>query len=111
MTTKPRVAVLKLGGRLSCGGLSAVGGEAVSLIKMLQYGFEVTAITKVLAKDKKNPCFFDTLQIEDVYDDINNMGFDILVVINGNVNFFDLDLHSAHFDAAADKLAVIGFAD
>lgn len=83
-----KIAVIKLGSRIAVGnsGTSGGTGEALSVIKCLTTaGAEVTAYTKVLAKDL-TPTSFKVKDILENYDDIANN--DVLVVLNGNVNYF-----------------------
>ena len=85
-----KIAVIKLGSRIAVGsrGTSGGTGEVLSVIKILTNGGnEVTAFTKILSKDEK-PEGFTIRNIEDYYTEINNMGFDALLVLNGNVNYF-----------------------
>lgn len=85
-----KIAVVKLGARVSYNANDTSGGngEARSIINMLaKGGAEVHVYTKILKKDN----LVDYLvwhNIEDDYTDVNTLGFDALVVINGNVNFF-----------------------
>ena len=80
-----KVAVIKLGSRITFGGSSGGSGEALAIIEMLyKGGFEVEAYTKVLKKDY--PIHnIDTHNILDTYKDVSA---DALIVINGNVNYF-----------------------
>lgn len=85
-----KVAVIKLGSRVSVSSVGTSGGtgETLSIIKMLvNGGADVTVYTKVLDSDAK-PNDFKILDIRDNYKDINSQGFDSLVVLNGNVNYF-----------------------
>ena len=85
-----KVAVIKLGSRISISssGTSGGTGEVVSIIKMLvNGGAEVDAYTKVLDKDI-TPELFSIYDIEDNYMLINDRGYDALIVLNGNVNYF-----------------------
>ena len=85
-----KIAVIKLGSRIAVGsrGTSGGTGEVLSVIKILTNGGnEVTAFTKILSKDEK-PEGFNIRNIEDHYTEINDMGFDALLVLNGNVNYF-----------------------
>jgi len=85
-----RLALVKLGARVAINSTSTSGGtgEALSLIKILVRGNnEVSVFTHILDKDE-SPEDFDIYEIEDKFEDIPNMGFDALVVVNGNVNFF-----------------------
>lgn len=81
-----RVSVLKIGSRISIGGTSGGSGEANSIIKMLRDGnLDVMAFTKISKKDTfiDGVTYFD---IESNYEKAHEA--DILVVINGNINFF-----------------------
>lgn len=86
-----KLAVIKLGARLVFGdkvGTSGGSGEAASLVNMLvEGGTEVHCYTKVLPKDSK-PNNITMFNIEDEYAEINNRGYDGLIVVNGSVNFF-----------------------
>lgn len=85
-----KFAVIKLGSRIaiSSAGTSGGTGETLSIIKMLTTaGAEVTAYTKILAKDVV-PSDFTIKDIESECDNINNEGYDALFVLNGNVNYF-----------------------
>jgi hypothetical protein len=86
-----KVAVIKLGARIMFGegmGTSGGSGEASSLINMLvKGGAEVHCYTKILSKDEK-PNHVVMHQIEEEFDAIPQVGYDALMVINGNVNFF-----------------------
>ena len=85
-----KIAVLKLGSRIAISGSGTSGGtgETLSIIKMLTTGgADVTAYTKVLSKDEA-PKDFSIKNIEDEYLNINDCGYDALVVLNGNVNYF-----------------------
>lgn len=84
-----KIAVIKLGARLVFGdkvGSSGGSGEAQSLVNMLsEAGAEVHCFTKIL-KDDYIPNDINIHQIEEEYSTVNT--YDILIVINGTVNFF-----------------------
>lgn len=85
-----KIAVIKLGSRIAISGSGTSGGagETLSIIKMLTTaGAEVTAYSKVLAKDDA-PTDFTIKDLETNYEEINSCGYDALVVLNGNVNYF-----------------------
>ena len=85
-----KIAVIKLGSRVSIESTATSGGtgETLSIIKMLvDGGASVDVYTKVLDRDKK-PELFNILDIESNYSSINTKGYDCLVVLNGNVNYF-----------------------
>lgn len=85
-----KVAVIKLGSRISISstGTSGGTGETLSIIKILtSAGIEVDAYTKVLEKDEKSD-EFNIFNIEDYYNTINDFKYDALLVLNGNVNYF-----------------------
>lgn len=85
-----KVAVIKLGSRISISstGTSGGTGETLSIIKILTTsGIEVDAYTKVLEKDDI-PKDFKVYNIEDEYKNINNREYDALIILNGNVNYF-----------------------
>jgi hypothetical protein len=79
-----KILVLKIGARIVKGGSSGGSIEAISIIEMLKKNHDVTCYTKILDKDEKIDNI-NFLQIEDNYE---NLEFDALVVVNGNVNFF-----------------------
>jgi|SRR5579859_135163 len=83
-----KVGVIKLGARIAfnANDTSGANGEARSIINMLDLGgADVHIFTKILAKDTLNKMFvWHDLGKED-YD---TKGLDVLLVINGNVNFF-----------------------
>jgi len=81
-----KIAVIKLGARIMWETDAAVGpGEAISICKALkQGGAEVHVFTKILSKDTKH----ESLEWHNILDDRDTSGIDILLVINGNVNFF-----------------------
>lgn len=87
-----KVAVIKLGSRISFNANDTSGGngEARSIIKMLhQGGAEVHIFTKILKKDNLVEDYrWHDLQdeIDDSISETNKQ--DVLLVINGNVNFF-----------------------
>lgn len=87
-----KVAVLKLGARLVFGdkiGTSGGTGEAVSLVDMLSKGgCVVSCYTKLLKTDPTPPHPVAVYDIESNYNEINEMGYDALIVVNGTVNFF-----------------------
>lgn len=83
-----KIGVLKLGARIQWElDNSVTSGEAISICKALHRGgAEVHVFTKILKKDTLHP----SLHWHDIEDaaqmDIDQL--DLLVVINGNVNFF-----------------------
>lgn len=82
-----KVAVVKIGARISFGSKDTSGGngEARSIVKMLQLGgAETHVFTKILKKDTLLP----ELHWHNIEEDSNTDGFDALVCINGNANFF-----------------------
>lgn len=88
-----KIAVIKLGSRISFNANDTSGGngEARSIIKMLHGGgAEVNIFTKILKKDNLLPEYkwHDLKNKEESVTSINESGFDALVVLNGNVNFF-----------------------
>ena len=85
-----KVAVIKLGSRISVSSNDSSGGtgETLSVIKILTTaGIEVDAYTKVLSKDL-SPNWFKIYNILDEIDNINSRNYDALIVLNGNVNYF-----------------------
>jgi len=85
-----KVAVIKLGSRIAWGGRDTSGGntETQYIIKLLDKGgLDIDIYTKTLPKDD-NPDKYNFYQIISEYDAINDRGYDALVVLNGNVNFF-----------------------
>jgi hypothetical protein len=83
-----KVAVIKLGSRISfnANDTSGANGEARSICKMLKGGgAEVHIYTKILKKDK----LVEDYQWHDLSEHIlDHPTEDILVILNGNVNFF-----------------------
>jgi hypothetical protein len=85
-----KIAVIKLGARISYKSVGTSGGtgEAISIIDILRKSSsDVHIYTKILDKDE-NPSDLTFHQIEDTYTEINDKGYDALLVINGTVNFF-----------------------
>jgi hypothetical protein len=85
-----KVGVIKLGSRISYGGKDTSGGngEVRSVLRILRTaGINVHVFTKILEKDT---CVANTVwhQIDEDYEQINSLGLDALIVLNGNVNFF-----------------------
>lgn len=83
-----KALLIKLGSRMyfdtKSTKMTGITGEALSIMKILKKSYDhVTAYTKVLDKDIKNPDF-DFQQINTDHLD----EYDHLFVINGNVNFF-----------------------
>ena len=88
--TKSKIAVIKLGSRISVSSVGTSGGtgEALSIIKLLiDAGYHVDAYTKIIKGDIL-PSDFSIYDIEDEYQNINFKGYKALVIINGNVNYF-----------------------
>ena len=88
-----KVAVLKLGARLTFGnkiGTSGGSGEAISLVNMLvKSGVQVHCYTKVLASDSiPTEPNLHVFNIETMYANIENHQYDAVIVVNGSVNFF-----------------------
>lgn len=82
-----KVAVIKSGARITTGGTSGGSGEALNLCKMMaRGGIETHIYTKILSKDELSE-EFKWHQIMDEAEDINSLGLDALMVINGSVNF------------------------
>ena len=81
-----KIGVIKLGARITWDTDGAVApGEAISICKALKRGgAEVHVFTKLLKKDTLDP----SLTWHDITEDHNTTGLDLLVIINGNVNFF-----------------------
>lgn len=85
-----KVAVIKLGSRISVSstGTSGGTGETLSIIRILTTaGIEVDAYTKILDKDRL-PDNFNIYNIEDEYTNLNSREYDALLILNGNVNYF-----------------------
>ena len=85
-----KVAIAKIGARITVAntGTAASTGETLALIDMLiNSGVEVDAYTKVRKKDIM-PNDFRIYNIDDEYTNINDRGYDALLVLNGNGNFF-----------------------
>ena len=81
-----KVGVIKLGARITWETDAAVGpGEAISICKALtQGGAEVHVFTKILSKDTLHP----SIVWHDILFDRATGDVDVLLVINGSVNFF-----------------------
>jgi hypothetical protein len=83
-----KIGVIKLGARIMWETDAAVGpGEAISICKALQQGgANVHVITKILTKDTLHPSltWHNILAVTQTELD----ALDVLVVVNGNVNFF-----------------------
>jgi len=79
-----KIAVIKLGTRIVNKGTSGGSGEALSIMKILSYNYEVHYFTKILKKDKD----ISYATGHQILETENLDEFDKLVVINGNVNFF-----------------------
>lgn len=81
-----KIAVIKLGSRITWDTDGAVApGEAISICKALaRGGAEVHVFTKILKKDTLHP----SLHWHNIGEDHDASGMDLVVVINGNVNFF-----------------------
>lgn len=85
-----KIALIKLGSRISCSsqGTSGGTGEALAIIKLLYIaGANVDVYTKILDGDEK-PDYFSIYNIEDEYKNINNRNYDCLLIMNGSVNYF-----------------------
>lgn len=83
-----KVAVLKIGARVSFGSSSSAGsvGEAQAICNMLNNGgADVHVYTKILDRDDPAPQGITLHQIEEEFESIDA---DALIVINGNCNFF-----------------------
>jgi len=86
-----KVAVIKLGSRISVSskGTSGGTGEALSIIKMLTTaGVDVDVYTEVLKRDTLDNLSFGIYNILDEYKNINQRNYDALIVLNGNINYF-----------------------
>lgn len=86
-----RLAVLKIGGRLAANNRSSTGGtnEAIEICKRLvKYDINVTFFTKVLESDDKIPGI-DIIDLnKESFKTINKKNYDLLLMFNGNANFF-----------------------
>ena len=85
-----RIAIIKLGSRISISSHDSSGGtgETLSIIRILiKAGAKVSAFTKVLKRDEK-PINFEILDLIENIDTINKNNYDALLVLNGNVNYF-----------------------
>ena len=98
-----RLAVLKIGGRLAANNRSSTGGtnEAIEICKRLvKYGVNVTFFTKVLESDDKIS-EIDTIDLnKESFKIINKKNYDLLLVFNGNANFFG---------GAEDELSILNY--
>lgn len=85
-----RVAVIKLGSRISINSVGTSGGtgEALAIINILtNAGVAVDVYTKVSAGDIM-PNDFNIYNIETTYKNVDVNYYDALIVLNGNVNYF-----------------------
>ena len=86
-----RLAVLKIGGRLAANNRSSTGGvnETIEICKRLvKYDINVTFFTKVLESDGKIPGI-DIIDLnKESFKTINKKNYDLLLMFNGNANFF-----------------------
>lgn len=85
-----RVAAIKLGGRIAINTKSTTGGvnEIATILQLMaNNGFKVTAYTKILGNDAK----IEGIEIKDILTtDVEKVSIDndVLLVFNGNANFF-----------------------
>jgi hypothetical protein len=81
-----QIAVIKLGARITWETDAAVGpGEAISICKALTTGgAEVHVFTKILGKDTLHP----SIEWHDILEDLDTSNMDVLVIVNGSVNYF-----------------------
>lgn len=82
-----KIAVIKIGSRISfnANDTSGANGEARSICKMLkQGGAEVYIYTKILKKDN----LIEDYHWQNLSDPFQMTFMDVLVVLNGNLNFF-----------------------
>ena len=85
-----KIAVIKIGARIAWGARDTAAGnaEARFIIEMLRLGgADVHVYTKTLDKDE-NPNYITFHELTTEYSTINDMGFDSLVVLNGNAQFW-----------------------
>jgi hypothetical protein len=85
-----KIAILKIGSRIAYGSRDTSGGngETRSIINLLvQGGCEVHAYTKILKTDTLVD-FVHWHQMADEYKKLHDVGYDALIVLNGNVNYF-----------------------
>jgi hypothetical protein len=85
-----KLAILKIGSRISQAGTAPSAGESYAISSLLAgTGAEVHVYTKVLTRSPEDPHPEPNLYIKDIenYED-SYTGYDALIVINGNVNFF-----------------------
>jgi hypothetical protein len=83
-----KIALIKLGARLSYNSRGTSGGigESLAIIELLKIaGVEVHVYTK-----KPDECLHDRVYFHDIkeYEKINDLNYDSLLIMNGNVNFF-----------------------
>ena len=98
-----KLAVLKIGGRLAANNRSTTGGtnEVIEICKrFVKYGVNITCFTKVLESDDKIPSINIIDLSKDSLKNINKRNYDLLLVFNGNANFFG---------GAEDELSILNY--
>lgn len=91
------IALIKLGSRITINSKSVAMGETESVIKILNNcGYKVNCFTSILKSDIKSDYIFDLES--NIINIINN--HKILVILNGNVNFFG---------GAEDRLQILNY--
>ena len=98
-----KLAVLKIGGRIAANNRSTTGGvnEVIEICKRLvKYNVDVTFYTKVLESDDKIPDVNILDLNRESLKDINKNNYDLLLVFNGNANFFG---------GAEDELSILNY--
>lgn len=84
-----KIAMIKIGSRISSTGTSAAGGQSLGIAHLLsKSGNQVDCYTKILKGQQTNP--YKNVYIKDIfanYKDVYN-NYDKLIIMSGNVNFY-----------------------
>ncbi|MFW6002120.1 MAG: hypothetical protein ACOCQD_02165 [archaeon] len=84
-----RIGILKIGGRLTWDSIDKTGGigEAKAICELMAYSPDntVNIYTKMLKNERSNP--INNIYIQDI-NEVDEIEDDVLIVFNGNVNFF-----------------------
>lgn len=98
-----KLAVIKIGGRLAVNNRSTTGGtnEVIEIFqRFTNFGIKADLYTKILPSDK-NISDINIIDLnEESLKNINKKNYDLLLVFNGNANFFG---------GAEDKLSILNY--
>ena len=87
-----KYAAVKLGARIVFGeniGTSGGSGESSTIIRMLaESGNTIDCFTRVLSKDFHPGGNINLCHIRDQWNEVNDRGYDALIIFGGSVNFF-----------------------